>query len=196
MTQDGVNKGRRTLLLAATGAVSAVGAGFAATPFVQSWAPSEKAKAIGAPTKVDIASLEVGGSLTVEWRGKPIFILRRPASAVETLKSAELKQRLKDPESSNAAQQPENMMADTRSLGEELLVIEGVCTHLGCSPKIVPEVVAQPYDADWQGGFYCPCHGSTFDLAGRVFNGSPAADNLKVPPHKLDGTLLTIGEVA
>lgn len=195
MTQDGVNQGRRRFLYVATGAVGAVGAVGVATPFVKSWYPSEKAKAVGAPVKVDISSLKIGEMLIAEWRGKPIFVVRRTSDMVETLKSDEMKSQLADP-NSDLEQQPEFAKNDTRSLSEELLVVEGVCTHLGCSPKFVPEVEPQPYDAQWQGGFFCPCHGSRFDLSGRVYSGVPAPSNMVVPPHKVEGSVLTIGEVA
>jgi ubiquinol-cytochrome c reductase iron-sulfur subunit len=196
MTQDGVNQGRRRFLYIATGTVGAVGAVGVATPFVKSWFPSEKAKAVGAPVKVDIGGLKLGEMVIAEWRGKPVFVVRRTPEMVGALKSADLKSRLSDPESDVKSQQPEFAKNDTRSLSEELLIVEGVCTHLGCSPKFVPEVQPQAYDADWQGGFFCPCHGSKFDLSGRVYAGVPAPTNMKVPPHKFDGTILTIGEVA
>jgi ubiquinol-cytochrome c reductase iron-sulfur subunit len=195
MTQDGVNQGRRRFLYIATGAVGAVGAVGVATPFVKSWFPSEKAKAVGAPVKVDVSSLKLGEMRVAEWRGKPVFIVRRTAEMIGVLKDGEFKARLSDPES-DVEQQPEFAKNDTRSLSEELLVVEGVCTHLGCAPKFVAEVEPQPYDANWQGGFFCPCHGSKFDLSGRVYAGVPAPTNLKVPPHKLEGSILTIGEVA
>lgn len=195
MMQDGVNQGRRRFLYIATGAVGAVGAVGVATPFVKSWFPSEKAKAVGAPVRVDIGSLKLGEMRIAEWRGKPIFIVRRTTEMVETLKNQEFKSQLADPES-DVEQQPEFAKNDTRSLSDEILVIEGVCTHLGCSPQFVPEVEPQAYDADWQGGFFCPCHGSRFDLSGRVYAGVPAPSNMVVPPHKFEGTLLTIGEVA
>lgn len=194
MTQDGVNQGRRRFLYIATGAVGAAGAVGVATPFVKSWFPSEKAKAVGAPVKVDVGSIRMGEMVIVEWRGKPIFVVRRTADMINALKGDDLKARLSDPESEVASQQPEYAQNDTRSLSEELLVVEGVCTHLGCSPKFVPEVEPQAYDANWQGGFFCPCHGSRFDLSGRVYAGVPAPTNLKVPPHKFEGSLLTIGE--
>lgn len=195
MTQDGVNQGRRRFLYIATGAVGAVGAVGVATPFVKSWYPSEKAKAIGAPVRVDLSSLKLGEMRVAEWRGKPIFIVRRTPDMVERLKSDDLKARLSDP-ASEKEQQPEFAKNDTRSLNEELLVIEGVCTHLGCSPKFVPELEPQAYDPNWQGGFFCPCHGSRFDLSGRVYSGVPAPTNLVVPPHKVEGNILTVGEVA
>lgn len=195
MTQDGVNQGRRRFLYIATGAVGAVGAVGVATPFVKSWFPSEKAKAIGAPVKVDIGSLRMGEMRVAEWRGKPIFIVRRTPEMIERLKGEEIKSRLSDPDS-EVEQQPEFARNDTRSQAEELLVVEGVCTHLGCSPKFAPAVEPQAYDANWQGGFFCPCHGSRFDLSGRVYSGVPAPTNLVVPPHKVEGNILTVGEVA
>jgi ubiquinol-cytochrome c reductase iron-sulfur subunit len=195
MTQDGVNQGRRRFLYVATGAVGAVGAVGVATPFVKSWFPSEKAKAVGAPVKVDVGSLRMGEMVIAEWRGKPVFVVRRTAEMLSVLKSDDFKSRLADPES-DVEQQPEFAKNDTRSKEEELLVLEGVCTHLGCSPKFVPEVQPQAYDENWQGGFFCPCHGSKFDLAGRVYAGVPAPTNMVVPPHKLEGSILTIGEVA
>jgi len=194
MTQSGVNQGRRRFLYIATGAVGAVGAVGVATPFVKSWFPSEKAKAVGAPVKVDISGLKLGEMVIAEWRGKPIFILRRTAEALVALREESMRGRLSDPDSEVVSQQPDYVTNDVRAMNEELLIIEGVCTHLGCSPKFVPEVQPQPYDADWQGGFFCPCHGSKFDMAGRVYKGVPAPTNMKVPPHRIDGGVVTIGE--
>lgn len=194
MTQDGVNKGRRRFLYIATGAMGAVGAVGVATPFVRSWFPSEKAKAIGAPVTVDISKLESGEMRIVEWRGKPIFIVRRTEEAIATLKSEELMDRLSDPLSEVASQQPEYAQNPARSRSEDLLVVEGVCTHLGCSPQFIPSVEPQSFDENWMGGFFCPCHGSRFDMAGRVYSGVPAPTNLVVPPHMIEGSMLTIGE--
>ncbi|WP_419812745.1 ubiquinol-cytochrome c reductase iron-sulfur subunit [Bacterioplanoides sp.] len=191
MSQDGVNKSRRTLLVGATAAVGAVGAGFVAVPFVKSWNPSEKAKAAGAPAKVDVSKIEPGAMITAEWRGKPVFIARRSEETLALLPG--LNSRLKDPENSNTAQQPEYANNINRSRQPDLIVLEGVCTHLGCAPKYFAEVKPEPFDPEWKGGFYCPCHGSRFDLSGRVFNGSPAADNLVVPPYSFDGDTLIIG---
>ena len=191
MSQDGVNKSRRTLLVGATAAVGAVGAGFVAVPFVKSWNPSEKAKAAGAPAKVDVSKIEPGAMLTAEWRGKPVYIARRTEETLAILPS--LNSRLKDPENGNKAQQPAYADNVNRSRKADLIVVEGVCTHLGCAPKYFAEVKPEPFDAEWKGGFYCPCHGSRFDLSGRVFNGSPAADNLVVPPYSFDGDTLIIG---
>jgi len=191
MSQDGVNKSRRTLLVGATAAVGAVGAGFVAVPFVKSWNPSEKAKAAGAPAKVDVSKIEPGAMITAEWRGKPVYIARRTEETLAILPS--LNSRLKDPENGNKAQQPAYADNVNRSRKADLIVVEGVCTHLGCAPKYFAEVKPEPFDAEWKGGFYCPCHGSRFDLSGRVFNGSPAADNLVVPPYSFDGDTLIIG---
>ena len=185
MSQDGVNKARRTLLVGATAGVGAVGAGFLAVPFVKSWMPSEKAKAAGAPAKVDISKIEPGAMLTAEWRGKPVYVARRTE---ETLKNLEtLAGRLKDPENGNKAQQPEYADNLYRSRKSDVIVLLGVCTHLGCAPKYFPEVKPEPFDPNWQCGWFCPCHGSRFDLSGRVFNGSPASDNLIVPPYSYEG---------
>lgn len=194
MSQDGVNESRRTLLVGATAAVGAVGAGFVAVPFVQSWNPSEKAKAAGAPAKVDVSKIEPGAMLTAAWRGKPVYIARRTESTLEDLKG--LSGRLKDPENTNKEQQPGYADNINRSRKPELIVLLGVCTHLGCAPKYFAEVKPEPFDADWKGGWFCPCHGSRFDLSGRVFNGSPASANLVVPPYSFEGendSILVIG---
>lgn len=190
MSQDGVNKGRRTLLLGATSAVGAVGAGFVAVPFVGSWNPSERAKAAGAPAKVDISKIEPGAMLTAEWRGKPVYIARRTEETLKTLPT--LASRLKDPSNGNKAQQPSYADNVNRSRNPEYIILLGVCTHLGCAPKYVPEVKPEPFDADWKGGWFCPCHGSRFDLSGRVFQGSPAADNLVVPPYMFESDSVVV----
>lgn len=191
MSQDGVNNSRRLLLLGSTAAVGAVGAGFVAVPFLASWNPSEKAKAAGAPAKVDISKLEPGAMLTAEWRGKPVFIVRRTPEVLGLLDG--LANELKDPANGNKAQQPNYADNLHRSREPELLVLLGVCTHLGCAPKFYAEVKPEPFDADWKGGFFCPCHGSRFDMSGRVYNGSPAGDNLLVPPYSIEGNILVIG---
>ncbi len=192
MSQDGVNKGRRTLLVGATAGVGAVGAGFLAVPFVKSWLPSEKAKAAGAPAKVDISKIEPGAMLTAEWRGKPVYIARRTQEQLDNLPS--LNDSLKDPDNSVKEQQPAYADNIHRSRKPEFIVLLGVCTHLGCAPKYFAEVQPETFDANWQGGWFCPCHGSRFDLSGRVFNGSPAATNLIVPPYSFEGeNILVIG---
>lgn len=181
MSNDGVNKGRRRLLIGATSAVGAVGAVGAAVPFVASWNPSAKAKSAGAPVKVDVSKLEPGQQAVVKWRGKPVWIVRRGPEALENL--AKLSN-LQDPNSDNTAQQPAYIpKTSARAIREDISVLVGICTHLGCSPTYRPEVAPEDLGADWVGGYYCPCHGSRFDLSGRVINGSPAPSNLVIPPH-------------
>ncbi|MDR0528640.1 MAG: ubiquinol-cytochrome c reductase iron-sulfur subunit [Zoogloeaceae bacterium] len=183
----------RRRLIAATAAVGGVGALAAAVPFVSSMLPSERAKAAGAAVEADISKLEVGQMMTVEWRGKPVWILRRSPEMLESL--AKVEGELSDP-ASERKQQPEYCKNATRSLKPEIMVAVGICTHLGCSPSSKFKQGAQEgMSADWKGGFLCPCHGSTFDLAGRVFKNKPAPDNLEVPPHRyLSDTRILIGE--
>jgi ubiquinol-cytochrome c reductase iron-sulfur subunit len=179
MSTDGVNAGRRRLLIGATAAVGAVGVVGVAVPFVKSWNPSARAKAAGAPATADISQLELGQRMTVAWRGKPVWIVRRTPEMLAGLKLVESS--LLDPASDNEAQQPAYAKNEFRSIKSEYLVLTGICTHLGCSPLFDPEkATVQP---DWQGGFLCPCHGSKFDLAGRVYKGVPAPKNLEVPFH-------------
>jgi ubiquinol-cytochrome c reductase iron-sulfur subunit len=191
MSTDGVNVGRRNLLIGATAAVGAVGAGFVAVPFVKSWVPSAKAKAAGAPVTADISQLEPGQKVVIEWRGKPVWVVNRTPEMLAGLKVLEKVDTLLDP-SSEAPQQPDYAKNPHRSIKEKYLVLTGICTHLGCSPMYEPEKAkVQP---DWQGGFFCPCHGSKFDLAGRVYKGVPAPKNLEVPPHSYQSdTVLVIG---
>ncbi|MCF6318042.1 MAG: ubiquinol-cytochrome c reductase iron-sulfur subunit [Proteobacteria bacterium] len=187
---DKVNESRRNLLIA-TSAVGAIGAGFAAVPFLKAWLPSERAKSAGEPVTANISKLEVGQKIQLMWRGQPIFIVKRDKTLLDTL--PDLKDRLKDPDSNNSIQ-PESSKNIHRSQKEELLVMVGICTHLGCSPKVYTEIVPQAFDADWKGGFFCPCHDSTFDISGRVFNGSPAGTNMVIPPYVfVDDNNLIIG---
>ena len=192
MSSEDVNSGRRRFLVAATSAVGVAGAVGIAVPFVGSWNPSAKAKAAGAPVKADISKLEAGQMIVVEWRGKPVYVLHRTESQLERL--ADVNDKLKDPDSA-ISQQPAYISGIDRSIRPEILVIEGLCTHLGCAPKFRPEVGAADLGgADWPGGFFCPCHGSKFDLSGRVFAGVPASTNLVVPPYSFEGdNLLVIG---
>jgi len=175
------DKGRRMLLLAGTGAVGAVGAGFAAWPFLASWKPSARARVIGAPVEAYIGALQPGQLIKVVWRGQTIGVLRRTGEMLDNLSQND--PRLQDPDSSNADQQPGYAANPHRSIRPEYLVLNMHCTHLGCVPEFVPEVGAQPYEENWFGGFFCPCHKSKFDLAGRVFTGVPAPSNLLVPPY-------------
>ena len=189
-TQD-VDLSRRKFLTAATVATGAVGAVFAAVPFVASWKPSERARALGAPTEIDISKLEPGQMVVSSWRRQPIYVVRRTPEMVAELPKND--SQLKDP-SSGESDQPEYAKNPIRALKADYLVLFASCTHLGCLPKqhFTPGDVT--ISADWPGGFFCPCHGSKFDLAGRVFNGSPASTNLRIPPHKYEGeSLLVIG---
>lgn len=193
MATEGVDQNKRRLLTNTTAVVGAVGAGFVAVPFLASWAPSERAKTAGAPVEVDISKLQEGQLLTVEWRGKPVWLIKRSEQNLKDLPG--LNEALRDPASENA-QQPEYARNETRSIKPNVVVMVGICTHLGCSPTYRPEMGAADLGgADWKGGFFCPCHGSKFDLAGRVYSGVPAPLNLPVPPHyyKSDRTIL-IGE--
>ncbi|WP_347332808.1 ubiquinol-cytochrome c reductase iron-sulfur subunit [Marinimicrobium locisalis] len=193
MTDDVVNKTRRRVLTAATSVVGAVGVVGAAVPFVGSWNPSAKAKAAGAPVRANIGKMEPGQMITVEWRGKPVYIVRRTEEAIEGLKK--VRDELRDP-ASEEPQQPEYAQNPTRSIKPEYLVLLGLCTHLGCAPLFRPEVGSADLGGEsWQGGFFCPCHGSKFDMAGRVYQGVPAPTNLEVPPHRYESdSLLVVGE--
>lgn len=192
MATEGVNQNKRRFLTNTTAVVGAVGAGFVAVPFLASWAPSERAKTAGAPVEVDISKLQEGQLLTVEWRGKPVWIIKRTQQNLEDLTT--LEDKLRDPASVND-QQPEYAANPTRSIKPQVVVMVGICTHLGCSPTYRPEMAPADLGNDWKGGFFCPCHGSKFDLAGRVYKGVPAPLNLEIPPHfyKSDRTIL-IGE--
>ena len=187
---DKVNESRRNLLIA-TSVVGAIGVGFAAVPFIKSWMPSERAKAAGGVVKANVSKLESGQKLQVKWRGQPIFIVKRDKKLLDTLSNHD--DRLKDPKNESSIQ-PEFANNPYRSQKEDLLVMVGICTHLGCSPKVYPEIVPQVFDAKWQGGFFCPCHGSRFDISGRVYNGSPAGTNMVIPPYVyVDDNNLIIG---
>jgi ubiquinol-cytochrome c reductase iron-sulfur subunit len=186
-----VDTGRRHFLTVATVATTAVGAAFVAVPFLASWKPSARAKAMGAPVEVDIGKLESGAMLKVEWRGKAVFVVHRTPEMLATLKSIDGE--LRDP-ASNESDQPTFAKNEARSVKPEYLVIVGVCTHLGCAPldKFTPGDVTVA--ADWQGGFFCPCHGSKFDISGRVFKDVPAPTNLPVPPYRfVSDTRILIG---
>ncbi len=194
MSDTPVDSSKRTWLVA-TGCAGAVGAGFVATPFVSTFQPSEKAKAAGAAVEVDISSLKPGEKMTVEWRGKPVWIMKRTPEQLASLKKTEAQ--VADPNSDRTAYPtPEYAKNQHRSIKPDVLVAVGICSHLGCSPSDKFQSGAQPsLPDDWTGGFLCPCHGSTFDLAGRVFKNKPAPDNLEVPPHMyLSDTKLLVGE--
>jgi ubiquinol-cytochrome c reductase iron-sulfur subunit len=192
MSGDDVNPGRRRFLTAATTVVGAVGVGFALVPFVSSMQPSAKARAAGAPVRADISKLEPGQMIRVKWRGKPVWVVKRTPDMLETLPA--LNDQLRDPDS-QLSEQPKYAQNEARSIKPEILVAIGICTHLGCSPTYRPDVAPADLGADWMGGFFCPCHGSRFDIAGRVYAGVPAPTNLPVPPHRyLSETEILIGE--
>jgi len=187
MSSDDADNSRRRFLTAATVVVGAVGTGAVAVPFLSSWSPSARARTAGAPVQADISKLEPGQQIIVKWRGKPVWVVRRDDKALATLPKVE--GQLRDPESDSSIQ-PEYAHNEYRSRKPEILIMVGLCTHLGCSPTYQPEITA-----DFQGGFFCPCHGSKFDFAGRVYQGVPAPTNLEVPPHYYaSDAVVVIGE--
>lgn len=189
---EGVDLKRRRVLIASTAAMGAVGVAAIVTPFVRSWYPSAKAEAAGAPVTQDISSIDAGQMVVVKYRGKPIYIVKRTKEMMDNL--AKVESSLADP-NSDGSLQPEYCKNQSRSKdNSEVLVCEGVCTHLGCAPAFRPEVGAADLGgASWLGGFFCPCHGSKYDLAGRVLRGQPAPRNLPIPDYNLSGTILTVG---
>ncbi len=192
MSNEQVDLKRRRMLTAATAGVGAIGATAMVVPFGMSLLPSEKAKAAGAPVEVDISMIEDGQQITVEWRGKPVWVVKRTDAVLKDLTT--LDDQLLDPRS-NAAQQPEYAKNEARSIDPTISVLVGICTHLGCSPSYRPELAPADLGDSWKGGYFCACHGSRFDLAGRVFKSVPAPKNLEVPPHHyLTDTLILIGE--
>ena len=192
MSTDGVDTSRRRFLTVATSVVGGIGAVYAAVPFLVSMQPSERAQAAGAPVEVDISKLEPGQRINVEWRGKPVWVVKRTPEMLASLST--LAPQLADP-ASEVPQQPDYAKNEGRSIEPEVVVLVGICTHLGCSPTYRPEVAPEDLGPEWKGGFFCPCHGSKFDLAGRVFRGLPAPTNLIVPPHRYVGeSVILIGD--
>lgn len=192
MAEQNPDVSKRRFLLAATSVASGVAAGAVAVPFVASMLPSERAKAAGAPVEVDVSRLEPGQKMIVEWQGKPVWIVYRTQEMLAAVKADD--ERVADADSKRS-EQPAYAKNEYRSLKPEYLVLVGICTHLGCSPVDRFERKPEPFAADWNGGFYCPCHGSLFDLAGRVYKNKPAPTNLTVPPYKfVSGEKLVIGE--
>ncbi|MCK9534170.1 MAG: ubiquinol-cytochrome c reductase iron-sulfur subunit [Pseudomonas sp.] len=189
MSNDGVNAGRRRFLVAATSVVGAAGAAGAAIPFLGSWAPSARAKAAGAPVRVNIGKIEPGQQIVAEWRGQPVFVLHRTPEIMQGLKKIEAQ--LADPESKQS-EQPTYVDASMRSIKPEVLLVLGVCTHLGCAPTFRPEVAPADLGPEWVGGYFCACHGSRYDLAGRVYKAQPAPLNLLVPPHSYETDSIVI----
>lgn len=187
MSSDGIDKSRRRFLTAATTVVGGAGVVAVAVPFLASWNPSARARSAGAPVEANISKLEAGQQIIVKWQGKPVWIVRRDEEALATLPKIEPE--LRDPASDESIQ-PAYTKNEHRSIKPEYLVVVGICTHLGCSPTYRPEITA-----DWMGGFFCPCHGSKFDFAARVYKGVPAPTNLVIPPHKFVAeNVVLIGE--
>lgn len=194
MSEHVVDTGRRKMLTVSASVVGAVGAAVAVVPFLSTMSPSAKALASGAPVEVDVSKLEPGQKIQVEWRRKPVWVVKRSQEMVSSLKETE--ERVRDPDSEDLTMQPEFARNKERSLRPEVLVLVGICTHLGCSPTFRPELAPEDLGPDWVGGFYCPCHGSSFDLAGRVYKNVPANKNLEVPPYKyITDNLILVGEL-
>jgi ubiquinol-cytochrome c reductase iron-sulfur subunit len=192
MNDDAVDEGRRRVLTVATSVVGAIGAGFVAVPFLSAMQPSARTRAAGAPVEIDISKLEVGQLIRVGWRGKPVWVVRRSQESLDNLGS--LKDFLRDPESRESIQ-PGDAKNPARSIKPEIFVALGICTHLGCSPTFRPDIAPSDLGSDWKGGFFCPCHGSRFDLAGRVYKSVPAPTNLEIPPYRyLSDTRIIVGE--
>jgi ubiquinol-cytochrome c reductase iron-sulfur subunit len=192
MNNNGVDTSKRQFLTVAASMAGAVGAGFMAVPFVSSMQPSARAQAAGAPVEVDISLIEPGQLIRVKWRGRPVWILRRTPENLQDL--AALDGVLRDPKSAESVQ-PKEAQNPVRAIKPEFFVALGLCTHLGCVPTFRPEVAPADLGADWKGGFFCPCHGSRFDLAGRVYKGVPAPTNLDIPPYRyLSDTRIIIGD--
>lgn len=191
MKNGDVSHGRRRFLVGATAAVGGVGIVGAAVPFVASWNPSAKAEAAGAPVTVNIEKVEPGQQITVAWRGKPVWIIRRTQEMLDNIEK--LSDQVKDPQS-ESEQQPAYAQDVFRSIKPEIAVLVGLCTHLGCVPTYRPEIAPSDLGKEWLGGLFCPCHGSRYDLAGRVYDAQPAPLNLEVPPYRYDDdTTITLG---
>jgi len=189
-----VNKPRRRFLITATTVVGAVGAAFVSVPFIESWLPSEATKLAGTPIQFDLSKLEPGRQVTLEWRSQPIFVLRRTPEILQRLEQQPHRQKLRDPDSKVYTQQPEYAANPFRSIRDEFFIVIGICTHLGCIPTFRPDIAPEDLGAQWDGGYFCPCHASKYDLAGKVYKGVPAPTNLVVPPYRyLTDTLIEIG---
>ena len=194
---DSFDGSRRRFLIAATTVVGGAGVVAVAVPFISAMNPSAKARSAGAPVQVDFSKLEPGQQIAVNWRGKPVWVLRRTPGMLEDLRSTAMFERLRDPDSKVDTQQPVYAQNEFRSVESEYLIVIGICTHLGCVPTFRPEVAPADLGPDWSGGYFCPCHGSKFDLAGRVYKGVPAPTNLVVPPYRfLSDSQILVGEDA
>ncbi len=195
MSDQAKGSGRRRLLIKATAVAGVVGIGAAAWPFIASWRPSARARAYGAPVDVDVSRIEPGAQITVVWRGQAVWVFRRTPQILRGLADPQLTSRLRDPDSLESSQQPAYARNPTRSIKPQVLIVVGLCTHLGCVPLFRPEAATQDLGAAWPGGYFCPCHGSMFDFAGRVLKDVPAPTNLVVPPHRyLSSDVVRIGE--
>ncbi|TVP88151.1 MAG: ubiquinol-cytochrome c reductase iron-sulfur subunit [Thioalkalivibrio sp.] len=193
MANEGVSRGRRRFLVAATSVVGGAGVVALAAPFVAALQPSARAQAAGAPVEVNVSQIEPGQRISVGWRGRPVWVVRRTPEMLDLL--PEIRDRLRDPDSEQVTQQPEYARNPHRSIDPEIVVLIGLCTHLGCSPSYRPEIGTADMGADWGGGWLCGCHGSRFDMAGRVYRNMPAALNLEVPPHHyLSDDVILVGE--
>jgi len=197
MTSAATDPRRRRFLVNATTVIGSLGVAALAVPFISAMNPSARARSAGAPVNVDVSKLEVGQQITVNWRGKPVWVLRRTPQMLDDLRSAEFRERLRDPDSTVATQQPPYAQNVYRSIKPEYLVVIAICTHLGCVPSFRPDRAPIDLGADWPGGYFCPCHGSRFDLAGRVYKAVPAPTNLVVPPYRfLSESQIRVGEEA
>ena len=194
MKQDGADQSKRRFLTGAATVVGGTGLVLTAVPFINYWLPSARTKAAGAPVEVDVSKLEPGQRVSPEWRGKPVWVLRRTHEMLRKLHSPDLEARLRDPDSQKE-QQPEYVSNELRSIRPDILVVVAICTHLGCIPNFHPETGQVRFDSQWPGGYFCPCHGSKFDFAGRVFKNVPAPLNLVIPPHRFtERNSVIIGE--
>lgn len=194
MRYDEVDQKKRKLLVAATVGAGSVGMAAVAIPFIRSMSPSARARAAGAPVQVDVSKIAPGMQITVAWRSRPVWVLHRTPQILERLQQPSLRHRLRDPDSKVASQQPDYAGGALRAINPEYLVVIGICTHLGCVPTFRPEVAPEDLGPDWPGGYLCPCHGSKYDLSGRVYNYVPAPSNLVVPPyHYRSGTVVEVG---
>lgn len=192
--ESNADRSRRHFLVIVAATTGVIGTGLLAWPFLSSLRPSAKAQAVGAPVTVDVSLIEPGAQVTVLWRGKPVWVLRRSPEMIERMSHGHWIDELSDPNSSVDTQQPAYAKNPTRSLRPEIFVAVGVCTHLGCVPLFEPEATPRAFEEDWMGGYFCPCHGSKFDLAGRVTKNVPAPTNLVVPPHRyITADILEIG---
>ena len=192
MAIEGVDHGRRRFLTATTAVVGGVGIIAAAVPFIKTWQPSARAKSAGAPVLADISKIEAGQKVTIGWRSLPVFVVNRTPAQLAVLPEED--SQLRDPHSDEISQQPAYAKNETRSIKPEWLVMIGICTHLGCVPDFFGEIKPEPFDPHWKGGFFCPCHKSRYDIAGRVFQGVPAPLNMVIPPyHFVNDTLIQIG---